>query len=129
MKLKTLMSIKSAICLLFGVSFVLLPVQLMALFGIPLDANGAFVARMFGVSFILLGLWLGLDRNTQEIESKRAVAISVAVGDLLGCAVMVYGLLTGIGNVWGWVFAALYLLLGVGFGYTLLVEPEGKLAI
>ncbi|MFN2111108.1 MAG: hypothetical protein ACK2UI_15750 [Anaerolineae bacterium] len=129
MTLKTLMSTKSVICLLFGIAFVLVPAQIISLYGASLTEGGIFMTRLFGASFVLLGLWLGLDRNTQEVESRRAVAISVAIGDVLGCAIMVYALLTGVINALGWVNAVIYLLFAIGFAYVLVSEPEGKLAI
>ncbi len=129
MKLKTLMSIKSVVCWVFGLLFLILPVQALAIYGLTLGTEGVMMTRLFGASFILLAMWLGLERDTEEASSKRAVAISVSVGDLLGCAVMVYYLLTGSGNALGWVNALVYLLFAVGFGYTLIAEPRGQLAI
>ncbi len=129
MKLKTLMSIKSVICWIFGLSMVILPANTMGFFGLPLTPAGAVTTRLFGAAFIVLALWLGLGRDTEEELSRRAVSVAVTVGDLIGAAVMTYALLTGVGNAFGWFVVALYLLLAVGFGYVLLAQPEGKLAI
>ena len=129
MNLKLLMSIKSAICWVFGLAFVIIPAQTLTFYGVNMIEGGIFMTRLFGASFILLALWLGLARDAKEVISRRAVAISVTIGDLLGFALMVYWLLTGNGNALGWVNAAVYLLLAIGFAYTLVVEPEGKLAI
>lgn len=129
MNLKLLMSIKSAICWVFGLAFIIIPAQTLTFYGVNMIEGGIFMTRLFGASFILLALWLGLARDAKEVISRRAVAISVTIGDLLGFALMVYWLLTGNGNALGWVNAAVYLLLAIGFAYTLVVEPEGKLAI
>ena len=129
MNLKLLMSIKSAICWVFGLAFIIIPAQTLTFYGVNMVEGGIFMTRLFGASFILLALWLGLARDAKEVISRRAVAISVTIGDLLGFALMVYWLLTGNGNALGWVNAAVYLLLAIGFAYTLVVEPEGKLAI
>lgn len=129
MSLKNLMSVKSVICLLFGIAFVLVPVQTMNLFGLRLDTDGAVVTRLLGASFVLLGIWLGLQRTVVDEEAHRAVAAAVGVGDLIGAAVMIFAGLSGVGNALGWVIAAVYLLLAIGFGYVLFAEPQGKLAI
>jgi hypothetical protein len=129
MNLKLLMSIKSVICWVYGLAFLIIPVQILSIYGATISQDGEMTVRLFGASFILLAMWLGLERDTSEVSSMRAVAISVAVGDLLGCAIMVYYLLTGTGNILGWFNAVLYLLLAIGFGYTLVTEPKGKLAI
>jgi len=129
MNLKLLMSIKSVICWVYGLAFLIIPVQILSIYGATISQDGEMTVRLFGASFVLLAMWLGLERDTSEVSSMRAVAISVAVGDLLGCAIMVYYLLTGTGNILGWFNALLYLLLAIGFGYTLVTEPKGKLAI
>jgi threonine/homoserine/homoserine lactone efflux protein len=123
------MSIKSVICWVYGLAFLIIPVQILSIYGVTISQDGEMTVRLFGASFVLLAMWLGLERDTSEVSSMRAVAISVAVGDLLGCAIMVYYLLTGTGNILGWFNALLYLLLAIGFGYTLVTEPKGKLAI
>jgi hypothetical protein len=105
-----------------------MPAQTLSIYGISLNETGIFVTRLLGASFVLLALWLGMARDTQEELSKRAVAVSVTVGDLLGFALIVYGQLTGVGNALGWINALIYLLLAIGFAYTLVAEPEGKLA-
>jgi hypothetical protein len=128
MNLKLLMSIKSVICWLFGLAFIIIPVQTLSIYGIQLNEGGVFMAQLLGAAFILLALWLGMARDTKEELSKRAVAVSVTVGDLLGFALIVYGQLTGVGNALGWINALIYLLLAIGFAYTLVAEPQGKLA-
>ena len=123
------MSIKSVICGLFGLAFILVPAQTMSLYSVTLAEGGLLMTRLFGAAFIVLALWLGLARDTEELASKRAVAISVTVGDVIGCAIMVYAIMIGSVNALGWLTAILYLLLAIGFGYTLVSEPEGKLAV
>ncbi len=129
MKRKTLMSVKSVICLIFGIAFVILPALTASLFGLALDEAGMLVARLFGAAFIGLGLWLWLERSIYEEESRRAVLVAVSISDLLGGAIMVYALLNGLGNMLAWTIAALYLLFAAGFGYLLFAAPEGKLAV
>jgi hypothetical protein len=129
MKLKTLMSIKSVICWIFGLGMVILPVNMMAVFGLLLTPAGELSTRLFGAAFIALALWLGLGRDTQEELSRRAVCVAISVSDLIGAVVMTYALLVGVGNVLGWFIVALYLLLAIGFGYVLLAQPEGRLAV
>ncbi len=128
MSLKLMMSIKSVICWVFGLAVVIFPAQLLSIYSVDLNEGGTFVARLLGASFIVLALWLGLAREVREETAHRAVAIAATVGDLLGFAILVYWQLTGTVNALGWINAAIYLLLAIGFAYTLVAEPEGKLA-
>ena len=42
---------------------------------------------------------------------------------------MAIAIFSGLGNTLSWAVVALYLLLAIGFGYVLFVEPEVKLAV
>lgn len=129
MTLKLMMSIKSVICLVFGVAFVLFPVQLMDLYAIPVADNVSIMTRLLGSAFIVLGLYLGLARNTEEALSQTAIAVAVMVGDAVGAVALIYAMLNGVGNALGWVNVALYALLAIGFGWTLLAEPRTRPAM
>ncbi len=129
MTLKALMSIKSVICLVFGVAFVLFPLQLLGLYDIPVADDVAVMTRLLGAAFIVIGLWLGLARNTEDALSQTATATAVAIGDAVGAVTLVYALLNGVGNLFGWVTVAIYGLLAIGFGWFLLAEPRSQPAV
>ena len=126
MKFSTLMSIKAVICLFFGVGEVLLPATLMSLYGATLDASGAFMAQLFGATFILLGLLLWLMRNTTEASTVKAFSISLFLGDAVGFVVSLMAVLSGVVNALGWTTVALYLFIGLGFGYFWLKPPAAS---
>ncbi len=123
MKFSTLMSIKAVICLFFGVGEVLIPTTLMSLYGVTLDPGGAFMAQLFGQAFFLLGLLLWLMRNTTEASTVKAFSISLFLGDAVGFVVSLMAVLNGVVNALGWTTVALYLFIGLGFGYFWLKPP------
>jgi hypothetical protein len=81
------------------------------------------MARLFGASFVLLGLLLWLARNTGEPSTQRAFALAVFVGDAIGCILALIVQLGGLANALGWTTVALYLILALGFGYFLIAKP------
>jgi hypothetical protein len=112
------MMVKSIICLLFGLIFVLTPGVLLALFGVAYAEPGMlFMAKLYGATFLLLGLLLWLARNAPDSEALRAIVIAVCVGDALGFVVVLVGQLGNIMNGLGWLVVALYLFLSLAFGY------------
>ncbi len=123
MKFSTLMSIKAVVCLFFGVGMVLLPVTLMSLYGATLDPTGAFMAQLFGQAFIVLGILLWLMRNTTEASTVRAFSMSLFLGDAVGFVVSLIAVLNGVVNPLGWTTVALFLFIGLGFGYFWLKPP------
>lgn len=120
MKLKTLLIIKAVVCLCFGIAILLLPNFTYSIFGATLAAGGVFAAREYGASLIgnLMLAWFA--RNSQESDARRAIVLALFVYDAIGLIVTLIAIFAGALNSLGWLVAALYLFLALGFGYFLL---------
>ncbi len=118
MKLGTMMTIKSGVCLLTGLIFLIFPGQWLWLLRADLsDPSGTFMARLFGATFILVGLFVWMTRNVTDATTQRAIVLSVFVGDGIAFIVSLIAQLSGVTNSFGWGIVVVYLLLTVGFGY------------
>ncbi len=126
MKFSALMSIKAIVCLFFGVGLVLLPTTMMSFYGVTLDAGGTVMTQLFGQAFFLLGLLLWLMRNTTEASTVKAFSISLFLGDAVGVVVSLMAVISGVVNALGWTTVALYLVIGLGFGYFWLKPPTAS---
>lgn len=124
MKLKTWMTVKAIVCIVFGLGFVILPSFVMNLYDVNLGEGGVYMTRLLGQAFILLSLLLWLVRNTDEAATRRAFALAILVGDLIGFVISLQGQLAGSVNALGWVTVIIYLVLALGFGYFLLPGNE-----
>jgi len=124
MKLKTWMTVKAIVCIVFGLGFVILPSVVMNLYDVKLGEGGVYMTRLLGQAFILLSLLLWLVRNTDEAATRRAFALAIFVGDLIGFVISLQGQLAGSVNALGWVTVIIYLVLALGFGYFLLPGNE-----
>lgn len=72
MKLTMMMTIKSGVCLLTGVIFLIFPGQWLWLLRADLtDPSGTFMARLFGATFILVGLFVWMTRNVTDATTDR----------------------------------------------------------
>ena len=118
MKVKHMMLIKAIVCLVFGVGMLVAPAWLMGLYDMDLGEAGVYMTRLLGASFLLLTLLLGLASQAGPSEARRAIAIGVIAGDLLGFVVALIGQISGAANALGWLTVALYLLLALGFAYA-----------
>ncbi len=101
MKLKTWMTVKAFVCIVFGLGFVILPSVVMNLYDVKLGEGGVYMTRLLGQAFILLSLLLWLVRNTDEAATRRAFALAVFVGDLIGFVISLQGQLAGSVNALG----------------------------
>ena len=124
MTLKTLMSIKAVICLVFGIGYIFFPSSVASYFGLYPEISGQLMTQFFGQAFFLLGLLLWLARNTSEPGIRKAFALALFVGDMVGFVISLMAVLNGITNALGWLPVALYLVIGLGFGYFLISKPK-----
>ena len=122
MKLSTLFTINAVISLLFGLGFILVPATLVSFYGVELSTPGVYIARLLGAAFLGFSLisWLLKDSSGPE---QRVVVLALCVSELIGFAVSLMYQLQGISNALGWSTVAIYLLVGLGFGYFYFKNP------
>jgi hypothetical protein len=121
MNLKSLIIIMGVFCLVWGAGFLLFPVQLWSLYGIQLDSGGIYMARMLGTVFFMLGVILWFARDDPGSQSLRAIILGLFVGNSIGFVVSLVGQLSSGIAALGWMAVGAYLLLGLGFGYYLII--------
>jgi hypothetical protein len=113
MKLSTLFVITAIVSLVFGLLFILAPVAGIGLYGSTLEGVGIFVARYFGAALLGYAFLAWLNRDT----TSRGVTAGFFAAMVLGLVVALYDAFAGTHNGLVWLNVAIYLLLGVGFGY------------
>jgi hypothetical protein len=118
MKLNTFMSIAAIVSFLFGLAFLLIPVQTMSAYGVTLDISGQFIGRYFGSALVGVAVLTWFARNAkQDNEAMRAIILGDFVLCITGFIASLFDVFYGAGNTLVWTTVLVYLLLGVGFGY------------
>ena len=117
MKTNTFFQVAAVLAGLFGLAFLLAPVQTMSMYGVTLDPSGQFIGRYLGSAFLGVAITTWFARNNQGSEAFRAVLLGNFVLSLTGFIVALFDVFTGIGNALVWSTVVIYLLLGAGFGY------------
>jgi len=123
MKLRTLMLVNAIVALIFGVAFVVAPGQTMALYLISADAPLRLTGQLLGGSLVSFAVLTWLARNAGDSEARRAILLSLFVGDAVGFVVSLIGQLGGVLNSLGWLNVAIYLVLALGFAYFAFMKP------
>ena len=126
MRLRTFMAIAAVLALVFGLAFILIPAQLMSLYGVTLEAGGQWVGRYLGSAFLGIGALTWLARNATQGEALRAIVLGDFVTSATGLVVAVLHGIYGPGNALLWSTVAIYLFLTLGFGYFQFVKPAGS---
>ena len=123
MRLRTFMPIAAVLALVFGLAFILIPAQLMSLYGVTLEAGGQWVGRYLGSAFLGIGVLTWLARNTTQGGALRAIVLGDFVTSATGLVVAVLHGIYGPGNALLWSTVAIYLFLTLGFGYFQFMKP------
>ena len=126
MKLGTFMAIAAVIAFVFGLAFILVPVQTMAMYGVTLDESGLWLGRFLGSAFIGIAVVSWFARNADQNGALRAIVLGFFVLSITGLIVAVLDGLYGSGNNLVWSTVVIYLFLALGFGYFQFIKPVGS---
>lgn len=126
MKLKIILIINAVVAILYGLALLLFPVWMGALYGFTADEPLIFTARLLGVYLFATGVLSWLIRDAPASDTLKNVVLAFFSMDVLGLVVSLIAQLRGTLNAQGWSLVAIYLLLGIGFGYYLLAKPKAS---
>ena len=126
MTFRTLLIIKAAVCLVFGLFLLLAPVMLLNLLGTALNDGGTFTAREYGAALIgtLLLTWFAKD--VKAADARGAILLDLLIYDLIGVVVTSLVVFSSVLNALAWAIVVVYLFFTVGSGYLLLKEIPFK---
>ena len=81
------------------------------------------MAQFFGSALIAIGLLTWLSRNVADSEAQGAIILALLIANVIGIVVSVLGTVSGPMNALGWLGAAVYALLALGYAYFQFVKP------
>ena len=111
------MVIYAVVSAVFGLGFVLMPGQLLPIYGVEPDAALRLIGQFFGAAIISLAILAWLVRNLSDSEARRAIILALLVGETLGFIMALIGQFNGILNVLGWSVVLVYLVFTLGLAY------------
>lgn len=119
MKLSTYLSITSVIGLAFGLMFLFATGFMLVLYGTPTEPHNFLQVRYFGATLVWVSIIIWLARHVRDDTAIRAILIGSAVGCILGAAISLWGVVSGLTNALGWSSVIVYLALLAGALYHL----------
>jgi len=123
MKLKIILVINAIVVAIFGIALVLIPAQLLSLYGITVDTSLKYMAQLFGAALIGFAVLTWSARNSSDSGARRAIILALFVTAAIGCIVAVLGALAGFMNPLSWSTVAIYLFFAAVFGYFQFARP------
>jgi hypothetical protein len=123
MKISTFLIMKSIVCIVFGIGFVVIPTLTGSIYEITPDPDGLIMTRFFGAAFIGIGLILWLCKDA-DWSTLKGITLSLFIADIIGFIVALSGQLSGNFNSLGWMIVALWLFFALGLGYFRFLKPN-----
>lgn len=117
MRQSMFMAIAAILAFVIGLAFLLIPAQLLSLYGITLDPDGQWIARGLGSAFAGIAVTTWFARNVPQGTALRAIMLGDFVLTAVGLVAAVLYAIYGSANALIWPTAVVYLFLSVGFGY------------
>jgi CBS domain containing-hemolysin-like protein len=131
LKLRNLLIVHAIVMLVLAAGLLLAPKTILGLFGLTVGttvkANAGFnlVAQILGAALIVPGLVSWFAATMPDEGSRRSVAISLFVFNLVGFGVSLFvGMLPKAMIAAGWILVVLFLLFAVGLAYFLFMRPS-----
>jgi hypothetical protein len=131
LKLRNLLIVHAIVMLVLAAGLLLAPKTILGLFGLTVGtavkANSGFnlVAQILGAALIVPGLVSWFAAAMPDAGSRRSVAISLFVFNLVGFGVSLFvGMLPKAMIAAGWILVVLFLLFAVGLAYFLFMRPS-----
>lgn len=124
MKLNTLMVINAIVAAVFGIAFVLVPAQVITLYGLTADAPLKYVGQLFGAALVGFAILTWSARNATDSDARKAIVLALFISNGIGFIVALIGQLAGVVNSLGWSTVVIYLVLAAGFGYFQFTRPS-----
>ena len=128
MTFRTVLIVKAAVCLVFGVLLLAAPAALFGLLGAQLGAAGMFTGREYGAAMIgtLLLTWFAKD--VKGSDARGAILLDLLVYDAIGTVITLQVVVSGVLNALGWGIVAVYAFFTAASGYLLLRERPFRAA-
>jgi uncharacterized membrane protein len=123
MKFSTFMVIYAIVSAAFGLGFVLMPGQILPIYGVEPDAALRLIGQFFGAVLISLALLTWLVRNLSDSDTRRAIVLALFVGETIGFILALLGQLKGVFNALGWSVVVVYLFFALGLAYFQFSKP------
>lgn len=119
MTFRSLLTVKAAVCAVFGLQLLFVPSFLLELLGTTVGDGGTVMARAYGAALLgtLVLTWFA--RNAAESEARQPILLDLLVYDAIGLVVMLVAVLSGVLNALAWGIVFVYLFFSVGSGYLL----------
>lgn len=119
MTLKTFFTVFAVLSALFGIGFVTVPNDVLAMYGFPASPHVAVMARLFGGTLLAFAVIQWMARDLRDERALTALLMGLGISHVVNLLISIAATMAGTINVLGWTTVLIYLCGAVGCGYFL----------
>ena len=119
MNIKLFLTIAAVVAMLYALAFLLIPADLVGLFGGLGDPHVYGALRLFGAAMLAWGLIMWFARDFRDWDAVRGVLTGTVVGLVVLLVVNIWNTMQGVVNARGWSSTTVLALLLLGALYSL----------
>lgn len=119
-----LLTVTAAITSAYAIAFLLAPGATLKLFGLDDHVSAIWTARILGTTSLAFATFAFFARRVNDLEARRAIDGGFLVATVGGLGITMWAQYLQVMNVLGWINAAMYGLLAVGYFYFLAAEDR-----
>jgi hypothetical protein len=117
MSLKNFLAFATLVAAVFGLAFLIVPSQLVAIYGVTLTPATAVIGRIAGSTILAFAIVFWGARNGNGAEALKAAMLAGLITNGLDCLILLHATWSGLLNAYGWPQAAINGVLALGFAY------------
>lgn len=121
---KNLTFVNVGLLVVFGISFILLPEDVLDLYDVSLSHEGNFMTKLLGATFILIAIIAWAIRDMEFSDIRNNISIGLIVGNAIGFILSILNRFDDNtdANALEWLNVFIYGMLGAGYAYFTFME-------
>ena len=116
------MTINAVVCLVIGIPMLLVPAQLMSLYGLNLNPGGIMMTRLYAGALLGTFLVAWFSRKDTGSISLYAAILYLFIYNGINFLVTLWAMLEGIMEILGLTVVIIFFLFTISFGYSLIAK-------
>jgi hypothetical protein len=112
------MGLAAGVSVVTGLSALLAPEQIAAVFGVTLDDAGLAQTRLLGASYLGYAVIVWFCKDGRDSAARRAIALGNVVSYALSAVVTIAAVVLGLAGIQSWALVVLEVVFTAAWGYV-----------
>ena len=116
------MSLAAGVSVVTGLSALLAPAQIAAVFGVTLDDAGIAQTRLLGAAYLGYAAIVWFGKDVRDHAAQRAIALGNVVSYALSAVVTMAAVVLGLAGIQSWSLVVLEVVFTAAWGYFAFID-------